>query len=104
MVRPCHAAEVVCQTEEGLNELARIFISSGRAYVGSDLMSVTTSNGPNSADAMASVVRKREARASASVTAGMSDAEFEAWLAAQGAVPMSEERRRSLNLGGNSTE
>ncbi len=53
---------------------------------------------------MAFVVRKREARASASVTAGMSDAEFEAWLAAQGAVPMSEERRRSLNLGGNSTE
>jgi len=47
---------------------------------------------------MASVVRKREARASASVTAGMSDAEFEAWLAAQGAVPMSEERRAALDL------
>jgi hypothetical protein len=55
-------------------------------------MSVTTSNGPDSAEAMASVVRKREARASASVTAGMSDAEFEAWLVAQGAVRMSEER------------
>jgi hypothetical protein len=59
-------------------------------------MSVTTSNGPDSADAMASVVRKREARASASVTAGMSDAEFEAWLVAQGAVRMSEERHAAL--------
>ncbi len=48
--------------------------------------------------------RVGEPRVSGSVTAGMSDAEFEAWLAAQGAVPMSEERRRSLNLGGNSTE
>jgi hypothetical protein len=75
-----------------------LFISSGCAYVVGDLMSVTTSNGPDSADAMASVVRKREARASASVTAGMSDAEFEAWLAAQGAVPMSEERRAALDL------
>ena len=34
-------------------------------------MSVTTSNGPDSADAMASVVRKREARASGSAS-GMS--------------------------------
>ena len=62
-------------------------------------MSVTTSNGPDSADAMASVVRKREARASGSVTAGMSDAEFEAWLVAQGAVPMSEERHAALRPG-----
>ena len=62
-------------------------------------MSVTTSNGPDSADAMASVVRKREARASGSVTAGMSDAEFEAWLVAQGAVRMSEERHAALRLG-----
>jgi hypothetical protein len=31
----------------------------------------------------------------------MSDAEFEAWLSAQGAMPMSEERRRSLNLDGS---
>ena len=59
-------------------------------------MSVTTSNGPDSADAMASVVRKDEARASGSVTAGMSDAEFEAWLVAQGAVRMSEERHVAL--------
>lgn len=41
---------------------------------------------------------------SASVTAGMSDAEFEAWLVAQGAVPMSDERRRSLNLGGHGSQ
>jgi hypothetical protein len=48
---------------------------------------------------MASVVRKREARPSGSVTAGMSDAEFEAWLVAQGAVRMSEERHAALRLG-----
>ncbi len=72
--------------------LARFFISSGRAYVAGDFMSVTTSDGPDSASASPSVVRKGEARASGSVTAGMSDAEFEAWLAAQGAVPMSKER------------
>ncbi len=35
-------------------------------------------------------------RASGSVTAGMSDAEFEAWLVAQGAVRMSEERHAAL--------
>ena len=29
MVRPCHAAEVVCQIEEGLNELARIAVELG---------------------------------------------------------------------------
>jgi hypothetical protein len=28
----------------------------------------------------------------------MTDAEFEAWLVAQGAVPMSEERRAALQL------
>ena len=47
------------------------------------------------------VVRADEPRVSLSVTAGMSDAEFEAWLSAQGALPMSEERRRSLNLDGS---
>jgi|GEM_PF-2468780 len=43
----------------------------------------------------------QEPTASRSVTAGMSDAEFEAWLVTQGAVPMFEERRRSLNLDGS---
>jgi hypothetical protein len=28
----------------------------------------------------------------------MTDAEFEAWLVAQGAVPMSEERRAALQI------
>jgi hypothetical protein len=54
--------------------------------------------------AAAASERVGEPRVSRSVTAGKSDAEFEAWLAAQAAVPMSEERRGSLNLGGNSTE
>ena len=35
-------------------------------------------------------------RARGEVTAGMSDAEFEAWLVAQGAVRMSEERHAAL--------
>ena len=48
--------------------------------------------------------RVGEPRVSGSATAGKPDAEFEAWLVAQGAVPMSEERRGSLNLGGNGTE
>lgn len=39
-----------------------------------------------------------EPRVSRSVTAGMTDAEFEAWLVAQGAVPMSDERRAALQL------
>ena len=63
-------------------------------------MSVTTSDGPESASASPSVVRKGEARASGSAS-GMSAADFEAWLVSQGAVPMSEERRGSLNLGGH---
>jgi hypothetical protein len=54
--------------------------------------------------AAAASERVGEPRVSGSVTAGMSDVEFEAWLVAQGAVPMSEERRGSLNLGGNGTE
>jgi hypothetical protein len=51
--------------------------------------------------AAAASERVGEPRVSRSVTAGKSDAEFEAWLAAQGAVPMSEERLGSLNLGGH---
>ena len=47
------------------------------------------------------IVGADEPRASRSVTAGMTDAEFEAWLVAQGAVPMSDERRRRLNLDGS---
>jgi len=40
--------------------------------------------------------RSSERRASSSVTAGMSDVEFEAWLVAQGGVRMSEQRRAEL--------
>jgi hypothetical protein len=43
--------------------------------------------------------RVGEPRVSGSVTAGKSDAEFEAWLVAQGAVRMSEERHAALRPG-----
>ena len=58
-------------------------------------MSPTKSNRSDAVTASA----VSDPRVSRSVTAGMSDVEFEAWLVAQGAVPMSEERCRSLNVG-----
>ena len=64
-------------------------------------MSVTGSNRLDTSRGSAVIVRADEPRVSRSVTAGMSDAELEAWLSAQGALPMSEERRRSLNLDGS---
>ena len=68
------------------------------------IMSAIIKTGSETEVAAVPSARVGEPRVSRSVTAGKSDAEFEAWLAAQGAVPMSEERRGSLNLGGNSTE
>jgi hypothetical protein len=44
------------------------------------------------------VVRVGEPRVSRAVTAGLSDADFEAWLAKQGAVRMSDERHAALRL------
>ena len=44
------------------------------------------------------LVRVGEPRVSRAVTAGMSDADFEAWLAKQGAVRMSDERHAALRL------
>jgi hypothetical protein len=64
-------------------------------------MSATGSNRLDTYRGSAVIVRADEPRVSRSVTAGMSDAEFEAWLSAQGALPMSEDRRRSLNLDGS---
>ncbi len=64
-------------------------------------MSATGGNRSDSANASAFVAGVGEPRVSRSVTAGMSDAEFEAWLSEKSAVPMSEERRRSLNLDGS---
>jgi hypothetical protein len=64
-------------------------------------MSASASNRSDTSSGSAVIVRAGEPRVSRSVTAGMSDAEFEAWLSAQGALPMSEERRRSLNLDGS---
>jgi hypothetical protein len=64
-------------------------------------MSATDGNKSDAESGSAFIVHVGEPRLSRSVTAGMSDVEFEAWLVAQGAVPMSEERRRGLNLGGS---
>ena len=64
-------------------------------------MSATAGNKSDAERGSSVIVRADEPRVSLSVTAGMSDAEFEAWLSAQGALPMSEERRRSLNLDGS---
>ena len=64
-------------------------------------MSATGSNRSDASRGSGVIVRAGEVRVSRSVTAGMSDVEFEAWLVAQGAVPMSDERRRRLNLDGS---
>ena len=64
-------------------------------------MDAAGSNGSDASRGSGVIVGADEPRVSRSVTAGMTDAEFEAWLVVQGAVPMSEERRRGLNLGGN---
>lgn len=69
--------------------------------ISSETMSATTKIGSETEVAAIPSARVGEPRVSRSVTAGMSDAEFEAWLSAQGALPMSEERRRSLNLDGS---
>ena len=66
--------------------------------ISSKTMSAIIKTGSETEVAAAPGARVGEPRVSRSVTAGMSDVEFEAWLVAQGAVPMSEERRRSLNL------
>ena len=62
----------------------------------SRIMSAIIKTGSATEDTSAPIARVGEPRMSRSVTAGMSDAEFEAWLVAQGAVPMSEERRATL--------
>ena len=64
-------------------------------------MDAAGSNGSDASRGSGVIVGADEPRASRSVTAGMTDAEFEAWLVAQGAVPMSDERRRRLNLDGS---
>jgi hypothetical protein len=60
------------------------------------VMSAIIKTGSETEVAAVPSARVSEPRVSRSVTAGMSDAEFEAWLVAQGAVPMSEERRAAL--------
>jgi hypothetical protein len=61
-------------------------------------MNATGSNRSDAESASAFIARVGEPRVSRSVTAGMTDAEFEAWLVAQGAVPMSDQRRAALQL------
>jgi hypothetical protein len=59
-------------------------------------MSAITSIGTATKTLSDFVARVGEPRVSRAVTAGMSDADFEAWLAQQGAVRMSEERHAAL--------
>ena len=66
--------------------------------ISSETMSAIIKIGSETEVAAVPSARVREPRVSRSVTAGMTDAEFEAWLAAQGAVPMSDERRAALQL------
>ena len=66
--------------------------------ISSETMSAITKIGSETEVTTVPSARVGEPRASRSVTAGMTDAEFEAWLVAQGAVPMSEERRAALQL------
>lgn len=66
--------------------------------ISSETMSATTKIGSETEVAAVPSARVGEPRVSRSVTAGMTDAEFEAWLVAQGAVPMSDERRAALQL------
>ena len=66
--------------------------------ISSETMSAIIKIGSETEVAAVPSARVGEPRVSRSVTAGMTDAEFEAWLVAQGAVPMSEERRAALQL------
>jgi hypothetical protein len=66
--------------------------------ISSETMSVIIKIGSETEVAAVPSARVGEPRVSRSVTAGMTDAEFEAWLVAQGAVPMSDERRAALQL------
>ena len=66
--------------------------------ISSETMSAIIKIGSETEIAAAPSGRVGEPRVSRSVTAGMTDAEFEAWLVAQGAVPMSDERRAALQL------
>jgi hypothetical protein len=66
--------------------------------ISSETMSAIIKIGSETEVAVVPSARVGEPRVSRSVTAGMTDAEFEAWLVAQGAVPMSEERRAALQL------
>ncbi len=78
--------------------MSALFYFWGVLMVWGGFMSASASNRSDTFSGSAVIVRAGDVRVSRSVTAGMSDAGFEAWLVAQGAVPMSEERRRSLNL------
>ena len=66
--------------------------------ISSETMSAIIKIGSETEVAAVPGARVGEPRVSRSVTAGMTDAEFEAWLVAQGAVPMSEERRAALQI------
>ena len=63
-------------------------------------MSATAGNKSDAESGSSVILRADEPRVSRSITAGMSDVEFEVWLVAQGAVPMLEELRRSLTVDG----